>query len=828
MAVIRLSLATMSLFLLTASFLHAQPSPEDLRFFETKVRPLLVAQCHGCHSSKSKMAFGGLRMDKRASFFQGGQSGALVVPGKPDESLLLKVIGYSSELKMPPTGKLKPEQIEIFTEWVRMGAPWPEDAELAHDVAEVAQKKVRTEVLNHWAWKPVAKPQPPQTKSTSWSDAAIDRFILAKLEEKNLSPSPDADRRTLLRRVYFDLAGLPPTPEEMSAFLKDTSPKALESVVDRLLASPRFGERWGRHWLDLTYFADNLEIGRKIPAKDAWRYRDYVIHAFNEDKPFTKFITEQIAGDLLPSENDAQRREQVIATGFLALGPWALVAADKEQLRMDVVDMQVDLIGKAFLGLTLGCARCHDHKFDPISHKDYYAMAGILGGTETLHGRIDGIFSDVNRIQLPESAEELRHRAAEIEKFHLKMAALKQQQKPLTEEKERLKKAMPEGEPKPNDPLAQVEKQLAKVTKEIALLEYNRPEPPEAFAVRDVDAPANAHINIRGNPHMLGEEVPRSFIQIAMWDKPPALAYRASGRLEMAQWIASEKNPLTARVIANRIWQHLFGAGLVRSVDNLGLRGEMPTHPELLDYLATRFVEQGWSIKKSIREVILSRTYRQSSAFNAAANQVDPENLLRWRMNRRRMEGEIIRDSILSITRTLSQTGGGPTLPLDSTDNLNLGKPVEFRDDAKLPELLLTRRTVYLPVLRKSQHRSVDILNLFDFPDVNQVNGARNVTTIPTQALYLMNSPFYHQQAKLLAARAIEHAVKPEARIQWLMEQVLVRDAREDDQSRGKDFVANFAVELVKTGTPVQEANREAWARYCHALLASNEFLYIR
>jgi len=780
------------------------------------------------------MAFGGLRLDQKALFFQGGQSGPLVVPGKPEESLLLKVVSYSTQLKMPPTGKLKPEQIDVLAEWVRMGAPWPEEVAPAVDVGAAANAKAKQDALKHWAWQAVVKPEIPKTNSPVWSDQAIDRFILAKLEEKNLAPSPDADKRTLIRRVYFDLAGLPPANKEIDAFVKDTSPKAFESVVDRLLAAPAFGERWGRHWLDLSYFADNLEIGRKIPAKDAWRYRDYVIHSLNEDKPFTKFINEQLAGDLLPYESDAQRREQVIATGFLALGPWTLVAADKEQLRMDVVDMQVDLIGKAFLGLTVGCARCHDHKFDPISHKDYYAMAGILGGTETLHGRIDGIFSDVNRIQLPESADELRKRAVDTEKFHANIAALKPQLKKLTEEKEKLKKTLPppSGEasaaPNPDSPLAALDKQIAKVTKDIALLEYNRPEPPEAYAVRDVDAPANAHINIRGNPHMLGEEVPRSFLQIAMWDKPPALAYRASGRLELAQWIANEKNPLTARVIANRVWQHLFGAGLVRSVDNFGLRGELPTHPELLDYLATRFVDGGWSLKKSVREVILSRAYRQSSAHNAQAYRVDPENLLRWRMNRRRMEGEIIRDSVLAITKTLESKRGGPTLPLENADNLNLGKPVEFRDDAKLPDSLLTRRTVYLPVLRKSQHRSVDILNLFDFPDVNQVNGARSITTVPTQALYLMNSPFYHQQAKLLAARAIEFGTTPAARIQWLTGQVLGRDARPDDQTRGKDFVDHFSAALAQAGKPAAQASREAWERYCHALLASNEFLYIR
>jgi hypothetical protein len=766
------------------------------------------------------MTFGGLRMDSRASFFQGGQSGPVVVPGKPDDSLLLRVVRYASELKMPPTGKLKPEQIDVLAEWVRMGAPWPEEAAPVSDAAVATRKKIDTERRNHWAWQPVVKPVPPTPKQSSWAISDIDRFILARLEEKGLKPSPDADRRTLIRRVYFDLTGLPPKPEEVEAFVKDQDPKALEVVVDRLLASPHFGERWGRHWLDLTYFADNLEIGRKIPAKEAWRYRDYVIQSFNQDKPYTQFVTEQIAGDLLPAETDAQRREQVIATGFLALGPWALVAADKEQLRMDVVDMQVDLVGKAFVGLTLGCARCHDHKFDPIPAKDYYAIAGILGSTETLHGRIDGIFSDVNRTLLPESAAELRDRAVETEKFLGRMAELKPQLKALTEEKDRLKAA--------NEPLAEIEKKLAKVKKEVDLLEYNRPEPPAAFAVRDIDAPFNAHINIRGNAHMLGEEVPRSFVQVAMWSGPPVLSYRASGRLELAQWIASEKNPLTARVISNRIWQHLFGAGLVRSVDNFGLRGELPTHPQLLDYLAVRFVEQGWSIKKAVREVILSHTYRQSSAHNPAAYQQDPENLLRWRMNRRRLEGEIIRDALLSITGTLNETRGGPTLPLDNPDNLNLGKPVEFRDEAKLPDELLARRTVYLPVLRKSQHRSVDILNLFDFPDVNQVNGARSVTTVPTQALYLMNSPFFQQQAKLLASHMLEEAKDDAGRVDWLTRRALGRPARPDDQAKAKEFLRSFTADLVKEGKPESEAAREAWDRYCHAVLASNEFLYLR
>ena len=797
-------------FLLVAGCAYAQTS-KDVEFFETKIRPIFATQCHQCHSSASKITFGGLKMDRRASFFAGGQSGPLVVPGKPEQSRLLQVVHYNGPLKMPPSGKLSPEQIDSLSKWVKMGAPWPEESTAAEQADRKKKQDSDDQRRKHWAWQPVQKPEAGRN---------IDSFIAATLAEKGLKGVAAADKRTLIRRLYFDLAGLPPSTDEVSAFLQDNTPEAFEKVVDRLLASPHYGERWGRHWLDLTYFADNLEIGRKIPAKEAWRYRDYVLQSFQADKPYNKFIEEQIAGDLLPYETDAQRREQVVATGFLALGPWPLVAADKEQLRMDVVDMQLDLTGKAFLGLTMGCARCHDHKFDPIPAKDYYAMAGIFGSTQTLNGRIDGVFSDVNRIPLPETPEELRERAVATEKYLAAITELKAKQKEVTEEKERLKK----NETKTDD----IDKKLAELNKAIAQLEFNRPEPPMALAVRDVESPVDHKINIRGNSHMLGEEVPRSFVQVAMWSGPPQLSYRASGRLEMAQWIASEKNPLTARVMVNRIWQHLFGAGLVRSVDNFGLRGELPSHPELLDYLAVRFMEQGWSVKKIVREVVLSQTYRSSSAHDVKSYETDPENRWVWRMNRRRLEAETIRDSVLFLTKTLDATRGGPTLPLDIPGNLNTGKPVEFRDDAKMPEELLRRRTVYLPVLRKSQHRSLDILNLFDFPDVNQVNGARNMTTVPTQALYLLNSQFLRDQARRLSDLSAEHAIDANRRVDWLIERVLSREANPADRARAAEFIAAFSSELSKAGKSGAEAAQEAWARYSHSLLVSNEFLYVR
>ena len=375
------------------------------------------------------------------------------------------------------------------------------------------------------------------------------------------------------------------------------------------------------------------------------------------------------------------------------------------------------------------------------------------------------------------------------------------------------------------DPLA---KQLKETNDEIALLEFNRPSPPYAFAVRDVEAPADIRINLRGNAHMLGDVAPRSFIKVLMWDESPVLSYRASGRLELAEWIANEKNPLTAKVFVNRVWQHLFGVGLVPSVNNFGLRGEKPSHPKLLDFLAVRFVEQGWSVKKLVREIVLSRAYRQSSAHSDEGSAKDPENRLLWRMNRRRLEGEAMRDAILSITGALDLTAGGPSLPLDIPGNVSLGKPAEFRDEAKLPEELLARRTIYLPVLRKSQLKTLDVLNLFDFPDVNQVTGARTVTTVPTQALYLMNAPFLHEQSQLLAARAVQAAPDTEPRVDWLIPRVLGRLARSEDRSAAVRFVEEFAAASRAQGGEPEDAEQQAWARYCHALFVSNEFLYVQ
>ena len=750
----------LGLILLTGtSLLGIRPTTEQTDFFESKVRPLLAQNCYQCHSEQSKILYSNLRVDGRAALLNGGDRGPAIVPGDPDSSQLIQAVRYK-KLEMPPAGRLSEDQIEVLVNWVEMGAPWP-DLEVAGGVKTPKGQTNLAAIQSHWAWKPVKKGSPPPVRDKTWPADPIDNFILEKLEAEGLNPSSDADRYPLFRRVYFDLIGLPPKPEDIESFVSDDSDLAFEKVVDRLLRSPGFGERWGRHWLDLTSYADNLGQGRRIPAREAWRFRDYVINAFNSDKPYDRFVQEQVSGDVLPWKTDDQRREQIVATGFLAIGPWAVVDADKEKLRMDVVDHQLDTLGRALQGLTLGCARCHDHKFDPIPTREYYALAGIFRSTRTLNGRMSGGFSDVNRVLLPETPSELRKRALAtdeyqqaLDKYLSEYEAVESEKKRLTDEQKALEEAGAETKDGLEKEIKEIEKKLKEAKDRIRLLEFRRPGPPMAIAVQDREVPEDCHVNVGGDPHNLGEEVPRGFLSVAS----PSPAGRidshrnlkglyegfqkSSGRLELAEWLIDPQNRLLARVMVNRIWHHLFGAGLVRTVDNFGAGGEPPSHPELLDHLASRFVELGWSVKGMIREIVLTRAYRQGSRHKLKGHEVDPDNRLLWRANRRRLEAESLRDSVLAISGALDRTRGGPTLPLDIPESIELGFPTALRQDAKVNEQFLFRRTIYLPSLRKNQLPQLDMLNLFDFPDPDQTIGARSVTTVPTQSLYLMNSPY--------------------------------------------------------------------------------------
>ena len=777
---------------------------------------------------------GGIKLTSHDALHVSG----VVNAGDAESSRLIQAIRYGGKIKMPPTGKLPDAQIEALTKWVREGAFWPESSAL--------QKAVPA--AGFWAFQPVKKPGVPSVRNAAWARSDIDRFILAKLEEKKLAPVRDADKYTLLRRATLDLTGLLPTPAEIDAFANDASPQAFEHVVDRLLASPAYGDHWGRHWLDVTYYADTTGVGRRIPLPEAWRYRDYVIQAFNDDKPYDQFVREQIAGpsdEKKDDKKDDKKKDAVktagndmAATGFLVLGPWAWFSYDQAQLRMDVADLQVDLVGRTFLGMTVGCARCHDHKFDPIPNKDYYGLVGIFRSTKTLDHAEGGI----NSVRLPENTEMIHRYAEDLDKWEKRVADAEAADKENAKAQAAVKKQIDELKGKPKSEavdaeLKTAEEQLAGLKKQtgsagdrqiLPFTRYMRPRLPAVYAAEEMPFPEDARIAVRGDAHQLGEFTPRRFLTAAMYGPQPEISPDSSGRKELADWIANEKNPLTARVYVNRIWHHLFGDGIVATTENFGSSGEAPTHPELLDYLATRLVENGWSTKKTIREIVLSHVYRISSAQNDKANEVDADNKLLWRANRRRMEVEAIRDTTLQASGRLDPGRGGPSLPL-TAGNVHTIAPFFLEDDSVIEDNVKMRRTVYQPIMRNSQMEGIDILNLFDFKDPDQVVGTRLPTTVPTQTLYLMNSPFIKEESRRLAERLLEDGHLDDAgRVARVIMATLNRPATERDVQQARQFVSDFGAHLQSTENAPKNPLTETWARYCQAILVSSEFLYRR
>jgi hypothetical protein len=673
----------------------------------------------------------------------------------------------------------------------------------------------------HWAFKDISKPGQPEVRDNSWPTADVDYFILRKLEKKGLKPVEDADRFTWLRRLSFDLTGLPPTVDEIRAFHADESPRAYERVVDRLLASRAFGERWARHWLDLVGYADQIGTSNNVFAQHAWRYRDYVIDSYHRDKPFDRFIREQIAGDLQPHRSAEERAANLIATGFLVLGDVEIVEADKAKLRVDIADQQVRKVSKAFLGMTIGCARCHDHKFDPIPQHDYYAMAGFFHSTSSVFKTDRGVWSDVNVIDLPETGTQRAARALQEEAHAAKVAQLKDE---LTKAGER-KSELDERLKKEDVPKAEREKltaerdqktgRIGQLNREIQHAEFFAPTVPKAHGVWDIKEPGDMNITIRGNPRALGDKVARGFLQVASTESP-RIPQRQSGRRELADWIAAPEHPLTARVAVNRIWQKLFGAGLVRSVDYFGLPGESPSHPELLDYLASRFVEEGWSQKRFIRQLVLSRVYRLGSGHSDSAHAADPDNHLFWRMNRHRLDAEALRDAMLAAGGKLHPSSGGPAMPLEFPQNVGGLNP----KDVNPPSFNLGKwrpehdyvRTIYLPVLRSTaQPAPAALRNVFDFAQPSEFTGQRAITAVPTQALFLMNSPVVKNHAAALAERLKEEAQTDGERFKRLWLVVLNRPITAMEREGAQEFIA--------------DGGEDAWIELGRALLASNEFL---
>jgi hypothetical protein len=649
----------------------------------------------------------------------------------------------------------------------------------------------------HWAFQPPRRHELPSVRDTTWPLSPVDVFLLAELEKQGLRPAKPAERATLLRRVTIDLTGLPPTPEEVEGFLGDNRPDAFARVVDRLLASPAFGERFGRHWLDVARYADSSGKGDNLTYHDAWRYRDYVVAALNADKPFDRFVREQVAGDLLPAATQEQRDEQLTATGFLVVGPKVLANRDVEQRKMDVVDDQVDTIGRAFLGLTLGCARCHDHKFDPIPTTDYYALAGILTSTRTLEG------IKVNNPAV--TGWSLRPLGADGERL---LAARRAHDEKLRAVRTALARAQSQGDV--DERRRQVE-EMTQAEKELQAA--YPPAPPLVMAVQDEASPGDIHVNRRGNPHVLGKRVPRGFLSVLSAEPAPPIPANRSGRLELADWLASPRNPLTARVMVNRVWLHLFGEGLVRSVDNFGVQGELPTHPELLDDLAVRFVEQGWSVKWLVRTIVLSRAYQMAVVEDHQAARMDSDNRLLWRANRRRLEAEVIRDAMLVVAGRLDRSLGGSSVA-------DLGEQAVRNDNAPThlnPEQQ-TRRSIYLPVIRNNL---APIFDVFDFADPDVSTGRRDATTVPTQALYLMNSPFVHEQAQAAATRLL--ALPAAECLPTLYRRALGRSPTASEVDRARAFLQSYSEQRVGSSNP----DRDAWTALCQALFGSTEFRFI-
>ncbi|MGV3771360.1 MAG: DUF1553 domain-containing protein [Verrucomicrobiales bacterium] len=801
--------------------------PAQVEFFENKVRSILVERCYECHSSGAAKLKGGLLLDTPEGLLKGGDTGPAIVPGDPEKSRLIEAVRYkNADLQMPPKSPLKPGEVRDLEQWVRMGAPDPRPAR--PDLISKARVIDIEEGRKFWAFQPIASPAPPAVKSPSWIQSPIDSFILAALEAKGLQPAAPADKRTLLRRATFDLTGLPPAPEEVEAFLADSSPRAFASVVDRLLSSPRYGERWGRHWLDVARYADSNGLDENVAFGNAWRYRDYIVNAFNRDKPYDQMILEQLAGDLLPpAANLAVQNERLTALGFLSLGPKLLAEPDKVKLEMDLIDEQIDVLGRAFMGVTLGCARCHDHKFDPIPTTDYYGLVAIFKSTRTMDDLKTVARWHESEIANPEDHKLLELHASRLNESksaitNLLAAANRQLLADLKTN------ALPNNAETlyPTNALAE----LKSLRELVAKLEAEKPAIPTAMGVTDsTNILKTFPVLIRGNHLSPGQQAPRAVPQVMTAAAQPLFDEQRSGRLELAKWLISPEHPLTARVMANRIWGWHFGQPLVRSPENFGLLGEKPSHPELLDWLADRFRNSGWSFKELHRVIMLSSAYQMSSAVEPAsaqaASQLDPENRLISKFLVRRLEAEEIRDSLGSVAGSLDLSMGGKTIPLKNREFVfdHTSKDATTYDSR--------RRALYLPIIRNHLY---DLFEQFDYPDPTVPTGSRHSTVVAPQALLMMNSDLVQGAAARLAAHLLSQGNWSDAqRIEFAYLKAYARTPTAEETARAQRFLTQF--ELQGSGANLQPAQRSAaqdygaqsWGALCQAILSANEFIYL-
>ncbi|MCG6158404.1 DUF1549 domain-containing protein [Rubinisphaera margarita] len=940
---------------LLGSVSHGYAEQSEVEFFEKKIRPVLVKHCYECHSAEADAVKGGLLLDSREGLLTGGDSGPSLVPGKPAESMLIESLKYES-YEMPPSGKLSEEVIRDFEHWIQTGAIDPRQPTERKPQAGIDWEASR----QFWAYQPLQHDE-HQDLSTRH---VIDHLLEERLSEAGLTANPSADPERLIRRLYYDLTGLPPSPDQVMEFLNDPTPQRWAETVDRLLATQEYGEHWGRHWLDVVRYADSNGNDFNATFHNAWRYRNYVIEAFKDDKPIDEFFREQLAGDLMPAESLEEQRNQLIATGFLMIGPKMLSERDKEKLEFDVVDEQIDSMGKVFLGLALGCARCHDHKFDPVPTSDYYALAGIFRGTQVLDGESQKYVSDWVRRELPVPTEQRKAWEAHqkqlsevtsankkleksIKKLEQELSALEESANSITidtdqaeltgnwtestyspnfvgkgyihdNQEKSLKTAtfratIPEAgtyrvlfgypgsagrdarvpvtirqdghesvvhvdqtKPAPireiffeltqldcekgqqvevmisnagtsgyvivdavrlvpvqseaatpevkaeltslREKIDTFKKQLQDSEAELKTLKSDAPAPlPKAIAVKDVEGCDDCEILIRGDHLNKGEKVPRGVLKIISGEQSVIENPQGSGRLELAEWMTSEAVPLVARVYVNRVWMYLQGEGIVRSVDNFGALGIPPTHPELLDVLCLRFIESGWSTKQLIRDIVLTESYRRSTADDSASYAVDPENLLLWRSNRRPLTSEEIQDSLAiyrdslnleMIESTVSQFG---TLVVNNSSSSK---------DAERSSYYAAYRSIYWPVLRSQLE---DLRVLFDFANPEMVVGKRPPTNVPAQALFLMNHDLTRQTAGELVDRLFdEHGVGSFTILNDLYLSIYGRLPTPADDELARGYMTERLA-----GSAEPDDVRAAWTDYVQAMFASTEFRYL-
>jgi len=769
---------------------------DDVRetFFELKVRPVLTTECLPCHGGEKTKS--GLKLDSREALLKGGDRGPAIAAGDPERSLLIRAIGHSDEeLKMPPKRRLPAEVVAAVAQWVKDGAFWPEA--VRRPTSGPAASPAR-----HWAFEPIADIEPPPDPS-GWSAGPIDRFVVQRRRLAGLRPVAQCDKQTLIRRVTFDVIGLPPTPEEVEDFLGDDSAGAFARVVDRLLASPHYGERWGRHWMDVVRYADTAGDNADYPIPEIARYRDYIIDSFNCDKPFDQFVREQIAGDILARRGEAVNyADAVVATGFLALSR-RYATAPFELWHLTLEDT-IETTGRAFLGLTLRCARCHDHKYDPVTQRDYYALYGIFvsttfpyAGSEEFQSKKFPRSGFVPLVE-PERAE------PSLKKYHARMAALETEIRSVESAKN----------PKSRGRSNSLAKELARLKNASLPIDL-----PGCYGVTEGKS-VDVAIQRRGDPGNAGAVIPRGVPRLAFLAADPPAATRpdASGRLELARWLTQRRHPLVARVIVNRVWQHHFGRGIVATSSNFGLRGEPPTHPELLDWLAARFVAEGWSIKAIHREILLSRTYQLAGGFDPANAAIDPGNRWHWRFSRRRLDAESIRDAMLAVSGSLDLRKPAPH-PFPPIDDWHWTQHNPFK--ALYPT---NRRTVYLMTQRLVRH---PYLAIFDGPDTNSSSEARTRSTVPLQALYLLNNPFVLEQAAAMAQRLTAVADLAVERITRAYLLAWGRPPRPSERDRALELIRACQRALATASEPAPRRESEAWTSLCKVLLTANEFLYV-